>query len=153
MANAMNITRLEGWQGVQRDLQKLPYLIDQKKFFIAAFRNTAKHVVKAARGGITPDTGLLKKSVKVFVTGKGRKDGFVTIGVRIPKGQQWEGGAVYGQQVEYGTVKMAAKPFMRPAWSSTKNTVEKEMINSCKAIVARAIKGLNKGKRYYEWKI
>ena len=55
--------------------------------------------------------------------------------------------------VEYGTVNMPPHPFMRPAWSATKSIVEKEMINSCKLIVARAIKGLNKGKRYYEWKI
>tara|TARA_R100000742_G_C4279648_1_gene104976 strand:+ start:7703 stop:8161 length:459 start_codon:yes stop_codon:yes gene_type:complete len=149
----INVTRLEGWRGVQKDLQKLPYLIDKKKFFIAAFRKTAGHVAKAARGKVKKDTGLLKKSIKVFVTGKGRKDGYVTIGVRIPKGKQWEGGAIYGMNVEYGTVNMPPHPFMRPAWSATKSIVEKEMINSCKLIVARAIKGLNKGKRYYEWKI
>jgi len=150
--SAINVTRLEGWKGVQKDLARLPYLIDQKKFFIAAFRNTAKHIVKAARANVNPDTGLLKKSIKVFVTGKGRKDGFVTVGVRVPKGQQWDAGPIYGQNVEYGTVHMQARPFMRPAFTSMKSIVKKEMINSCKVIVARAIKGLNKGKRYYELK-
>ena len=62
----MNITRLEGWRGVQRDLQKLPYLIDQKKFFIAAFRHVAKDVKAAAQGIVPKDSMLLKKHITKF---------------------------------------------------------------------------------------
>ena len=149
----MNITRLEGWKGVQEDLRRLPYLIDKKKFFIAVFRQAGKHIVKAARANVLRDTGLLKKSIKVFVTQAGRAHGFVTIGVKIPKGQQWDSGAVYGMNIEFGTHKMEASPFMRPGFASSKQRVKADMIKGAKTIVARAIKGLNKGKRYYEWKI
>ena len=54
----MNVTRLQGWQGVQRDLAKLPYLIDKKKFFIAAFRQVGNKVRDAARGNVPTDTNL-----------------------------------------------------------------------------------------------
>lgn len=150
---SLKVTRLEGWQGVQRDLAKLPYLIDKKKFFIAAFRKTANVVKKAAQSNVPTDTNLLKKHIKVFVTQKGRKDGFVTIGVKFKASDKWDGGPFYAAMVEYGTSEQAPQPYMRTAWDSTKGTIKNEMINSCKFIAGKAIKGLNKGKRYYEWKI
>ena len=149
----MNITRLEGWRGVQNDLKKLPYLIDQKKFFIAVFRKAGVHFRNAARGYVPVNTGDLKTAIKVFVTGKGRKHGFVTIGVKLTGGQKWDSGPIYGSKVEYGTSTQQARPFMRPAYDSAKETVRQEMINGAKLIVARAIKGLSKGKRYYELKM
>ena len=150
---ATNITRLEGWRGVQRDLQRLPYMIDKKKFFIAVFRKAGAVIRNKARDFAPVVSGQLKKSIKVFVTGAGRKHGFVTIGVKIPKGLQWTGGAMYGQQIEFGTSKKEAQPFMRPGFNQSKAQVKAEMIKGAKVIVARALKGLNKGKRYYQWKI
>ena len=150
---SLNVTRLEGWQDVQRDLKRLPYMIDQKKFFIAAFRKVAGKVKQAAQGNVPTETGLLKKHIKVFVTRKGRQQGYVTIGVKFKSSDKWDGGPSYASKVEYGTSQSAAQPYMRPAWDSTKTTVTNEMIKSCKLIAAKAIKGLNKGKRYYEWKI
>ena len=150
---SVNITQLVGWQGVQSDLAKLPYLIDQKKFFIAAFRKVGNKIKQAAQSNINNDTGLLKKHVKVFVTKKGRQQGFVTIGVKFKSADKWKGGPSYASKVEYGTSQSAAQPFMRPAFDQTKSIVKSEMIGACKAIVGKAIKGLAKGKRYYEWKI
>lgn len=150
---SINVTKLEGWKGVQRDLAKLPYLIDQKKFFIAAFRKTAHKVKQAAQTNVPTDTNLLKKHIKVFVTRKGRQQGYVTIGVKFKSSDKWDNGPHYASKVEYGTSQSAAQPYMRPAWDSTKGVVQSEMIKSCKFIVGKAIKGLNKGKRYYEWKI
>ncbi len=149
----MNITRLEGWKGVQADLAKLPYLIDQKKFFIAVFRKSGNIIKKKAKGMVPVKHGILKKAIKVFVTGKGRKFGFVTVGIKIPKGEQWDGGPIYGQQIEFGTTHQAPQPFMRPAFEQSKTEVKASMITGAKAIVARAIKGLSKGKRYYQLKI
>ena len=150
---SINVTRLEGWQGVQKDLAKLPYLIDQKKFFLAAFRKVGNKVKAAAKSNVNDDTGLLKKHIKVFVTRTGRKQGFVTIGVKFKSSDKWDGGPSYASKVEYGTSQSAPQPYMRPAFDQTKGIVKAEMIGACKAIVGKAIKGLNKGKRYYEWKI
>tara|TARA_R110001606_G_scaffold394930_1_gene566362 strand:- start:19371 stop:19820 length:450 start_codon:yes stop_codon:yes gene_type:complete len=149
----MNVTRLQGWQGVQKDLAKLPYLIDQKKFFIAAFRKVGGKVKNAAKSLAPKDTNELSKSIKVFVTRAGRKQGYVTIGVKFKASDKWNGGASYASKVEYGTSETAAQPYMRPAYDQSKSIVKSEMIGACKAIVGKAIKGLNKGKRYYEWKI
>ena len=150
---SLNVTKLEGWKEVQRDLAKLPYLIDQKKFFLAAFRKTAHKVKDAAKANVPTDTKLLKKHIKVFVTRKGRQQGYVTIGVKFKASDKWDDGPSYASKVEYGTSQSAAQPYMRPSWDSTKNIVKAEMIASCKLIAAKAIQGLNKGKRYYEWKI
>ena len=57
----MNVTKLVGWQGVQRDLAKLPYLIDQKKFFIAVFRKSGNIIKKKAKSLVPVDEGILKK--------------------------------------------------------------------------------------------
>jgi len=149
----MNVTKLQGWQGVQRDLAKLPYLIDQKKFFLAAFRKVGNKVRDAAKGNVPTDTNLLKKHIKVFVTRKGRQNGYVTIGVKFKASDKWDNGPHYASKVEYGTSEQGPQPYMRPAWDSTKGIVQQEMIRSCKLIAGKAIKGLNKGKRYYEWKI
>ena len=149
----MNVTRLQGWQGVQRDLAKLPYLIDKKKFFIAAFRQVGNKVRDAARGNVPTDTNLLKKHIKVFVTRKGRQSGYVTIGVKFKASDKWDDGPHYASKVEFGTSDQAPQAYMRPAWDSTKGIVKQEMIKACKLIAGKAIKGLNKGKRYYEWKI
>ena len=128
-------------------------MIDKKKFFIAVFRKAGTIIRNKARDFAPVDTGELKKAIKVFVTGAGRKHGFVTIGIKIKKGDQWKGGAIYGQQIEFGTSKKEAHPFMRPGMAASKNQVRAEMIMGAKVIVARALKGLNKGKRYYQWKI
>lgn len=149
----MNVTKLEGWQGVQKDLAKLPYLIDQKKFFIAAFRKVGGKVKSAAQSNVPKDSGLLSKHIKVFVTRAGRKSGFVTIGVKFKASDKWDDGPHYASKIEYGTSDNAAQPYMRPAFDQTKGIVKSEMIGAAKAIVGKAIKGLAKGKRYYEWKI
>jgi HK97 gp10 family phage protein len=150
---SVNVTRLVGWQGVQKDLAQLPYLIDQKKFFIAAFRKVGNKVKNVAKANVNDDTGLLKKHIKVFVTKQGRTQGYVTIGVKFKPKDKWSGGPSYASKVEYGTSQSAAQPYMRPAFDQTKGIVQTEMIGACKQIVGKAIKGLNKGKRYYQWKI
>ena len=154
-----NVTRLVGWKGVQRDLKKLPFLIDRKKFFLAVFRKAAGEFVKAARAMVPTDTNVLKKAIKVFVTGKGRKMGFVTVGVKLTKGQMAAiskgggDGAVYGALVEYGTSDQAARPYMRPAYDSNIEKVWRMVIPAAKQIVKRAAKGVAKGKSYYELKV
>ena len=87
------------------------------------------------------------------MTRAGRKSGFVTIGVKFKASDKWDDGPHYASKVEYGTSQTAAQPYMRPAYDQTKSIVKSEMIGAAKAIAAKAIKGLNKGKRYYEWKI
>ena len=134
----MNVTRLERWKGVQKDLAKLPYLIDQKKFFIAAFRKVGGKVRDAARGNVPVKDGIVKKHIKVFVTRAGRKSGYVTIGVKFKASDKWDDGPHYASKVEYGTAQSAAQPYMRPAYDQTKSIVKSEMIGAAKAIAARA---------------
>lgn len=77
-------------------------------------------------GAFKMDSGLGSRSVQVFIgprTRGGRPDGF------------------YGHMVEFGTVKMAAQPFMRPAFDSTEGQVRSRIASELQMQVSKAIKG------------
>lgn len=71
----------------------------------------------AATLGVPVDTGALQLSIKKSVTQKGGKTtGTVSAG----------GGAVgYATMIEFGTSKMAARPFMRPAINENADEVKR----------------------------
>jgi HK97 gp10 family phage protein len=79
----------------------------------------AEAIAKAAKENAPVDTGKLRDSIEV------KSDGEVRIEV----------GVEYGVAVEYGTYKMAAQPYLRPAIDSAKvedakDTLEKEIKES-----------------------
>lgn len=45
--------------------------------------------------------------------------------------------AYYAHWVEFGTVRSAAKPYMRPAWDATKETVEKKIVSEFQKLIQR----------------
>jgi HK97 gp10 family phage protein len=64
------------------------------------------------------EAGALKKSIRVV-----RLKGDPKMNVRVYAG--YKGGDVfYARFVEYGTVKMSAKPFMRPALNGSKSEIK-----------------------------
>ena len=84
----------------------------------------AGQVVKEAIKAVTPKkTGALKKSIEV--SGVKTREGIKQVEVG-PGKDGW-----YGKFVEFGTVKMKAKPFMGPGYEASKNeamaAVEKEL--------------------------
>lgn len=71
-------------------------------------------VTKSRAGG--GDTKHLADSIRVFDTaeGQGGEGDTVSVAVSYPRA------FFYGHFLEWGTVKMAARPFLRPAWDETK---------------------------------
>lgn len=61
-----------------------------------------------ARIGVPVDTGALRGSITKKVSSTGSK-----VTGEIDAGQ----GLVYAKMIEFGTSKMAPRPFMRPAWN------------------------------------
>lgn len=126
-----------------------------------ALRAGAKPVLKAAKGFLTvKDTGLLAASLGITVK-KSRKKGIVTArvgprgnfgqwvtrkklvpqpggGVKVYQYREYANPASYAHLIEYGTSKMAARPFMRPAIHSARGAVEKEMANGFRKGLQRA---------------
>lgn len=70
-----------------------------------------------ARLGVPVDTGALQTSIKKEVKWEGDKIvGTVTAGEDLP----------YAVMIEFGTSKMRARPFMRPAWNENLEWIKKK---------------------------
>lgn len=96
-----------------KKLRKLPERV-QKKVLVGAVRAGAKPIIDEARRIVPKRTGNLAKSIGV---NKRRSKGtIVHFSVSPRKGGKYDG--YYGHFVEFGTKKMAPRPFMRPAFES-----------------------------------
>jgi HK97 gp10 family phage protein len=103
-----------------------------KKTMRGALRAVGKFWVEDVKGRVPVDTGDLQSSiagtVRIRRAGKGAI-GTVTVGPRFDKkstnrpGDMSQSPGVYGQFVEFGTDKMAAQPFLRPAFDATADRV------------------------------
>lgn len=133
--------QIQGLNELLKAMQELPKAI-QQKCLRRAMVPGAQKIRDAAKSGVKEDTGLLKRAIRiaynrkestpgravyhVFVSMRVRKVGNVyAMGGRAvkklrAKGNQGaiSGAAFYWRFIEFGTVKMAAKPFMRPAFDS-----------------------------------
>jgi HK97 gp10 family phage protein len=79
----------------------------------------ANVIADNARGRVVVDSGKLKESIRVV-----RLKGDPKMDVRVYAGNRNKGGAFYAHMVEYGTVKMPAKPFLRPALAASKGQIK-----------------------------
>jgi len=69
-------------------------------------------------------TGKLRDTIRVV-----RLRGDPKLNIRVYAGSREKGGAFYAHMVEYGTVKMKARPFMRPALNQSKGVIMPIMEN------------------------
>ena len=96
-----------------KKLRTLPEKV-QKNVLTGAVRAGAKPIVKEAKRLVPVRTGNLKKSIGV---NKRRTVGTVVrFSISPRKGGKYDG--YYGAFVEFGTKKMAPRPFMRPAFEA-----------------------------------
>lgn len=107
---------VEGAKELDKVLASLPQAA-AKQQLKAALRIAGKPVVKAARAKAPKDTGAMAKSIKLRVMTRTRVPAAVSIG---PDSDHY-----YGMFLERGTSKIAAKPFLRPAWDAHKVSVAK----------------------------
>ena len=120
-------------------LQKFPKNI-QKNVMVGAVRAGANVIRDEARRKVPIKTGTLKKSI-VSIQRKAQ-NGLITFSVTPSKGGKNSGW--YAHFVEFGTSKMSAKPFMRPAFEQSNN----ESLEASKKYIAERIpKELAKAKQ------
>jgi len=79
----------------------------------------AEVVADAARKRVPVASGKLKATIRVT-----RLKGDPRRNVRVYAGNRIKDGAFYAHMVEYGTVKMRAKPYMRPALNTSKGAIQ-----------------------------
>lgn len=105
------MSRLHGARELDRVLAQLPKQVGAKAIKNAALAG-AGEVRKAARAAAPVDEGDLKKSI----TARATKTGTASITYRIGATAR----AYYGMFLEFGTSKMSARPWFRPAWEESK---------------------------------
>lgn len=124
---------LTGADNLDNLFKKLPQQIQQKAQ-ADAYRAGAKIMRDRAAELVPKKTGKLAKSIDIFTETKGQDSGSVYVSLSYKKGG-W-----IGKFLEFGTSKMAAKPFMRPAFDQTKDLMKQEI----KRVLALRIRTLVK---------
>lgn len=128
--NAGGITGNIDSSALMQVLKTLPENI-QKNVMIGATRAAANVVRDRARELVPKRTKNLAKSI-VSIQQKA-ESGQIKFSVTPSKGGKYDGW--YAHFIEFGTVKMSAKPFMRPAMEQTQD----ESLNAAKEYIAKRI--------------
>lgn len=108
------LVTVNGIAALQRKLRRLPIEL-QEKHNQDATRAGAEVVAERARDGVVKDSGDLAQTIKTRK--KNTKNRFLKAAVVRPvktKGID----PYYWRFVEFGTIKMSAKPFLRPAFDA-----------------------------------
>lgn len=130
-------TEVKGLEDLIAKLNALPAKLE-KKVIRAAVRKGANIIRDKARSYVPVDTGDLKKSITV--SGAKYKKGTIALAIK-PRNNKKKGVTVfYGRFIEYGTSKMAAKPYMRPAYDEAEKEVLDTVINDIKSKLDEGVK-------------
>lgn len=128
------MTLVTGDKELDRRLRSLPPKV-LKKLARRAVRPAAKEVLARAIDEVPVDTGDLEDSLKVRALKRSRKNKD-KVGSRVVTGEGFfKGDQYYGGFVEFGTSKMAARPFLRPAAISAEPAVKRVFTSAMKRIV------------------
>jgi HK97 gp10 family phage protein len=120
--------KVEGLDQALRKVNAMFNALDPRKVELVLLKG-AKTVSKESQRRAPRREGTLKKAHKARVSKRRRKDGagaFSAIDRKI---------APHAHLVEYGTVKMKAQPFFRPAVDATEGQVKAQVEGDLKALV------------------
>jgi HK97 gp10 family phage protein len=95
---------------------------DVEKKAMDRLEEAGEFVANRARQKVPVLSGKLRDSIRVV-----RLKGDPRLNVRVYAGnrkKREEGGAFYAHMIEFGTVKMTAKPFLRPAFNECKGRIK-----------------------------
>lgn len=123
------MTEIKGLKEIIDKLNALPVKLENK-VVRKALRKGINEIRDLARSKVTVDTGNLKKSI---ITLGHREKGKTAFKVAVVKRKsKTSKDPYYAQFVEFGTSKMAAKPFLRPSLDEAENTVLEKTIEEIK---------------------
>lgn len=122
MANAFVRVEVTGFKELEHALAELPKAV-AKSVLRTALKKAGQPVVDAAQSLAPRDTGKLAESIEIKTSLSRRQrrrrqkagdvEQFIGPSTKAP----------HGHLVEFGTVKMAPRPFLRPAWDANKDRV------------------------------
>lgn len=112
--------KIEGLKELDRALKELPLKI-QGNILRGAVRAGAQVIRKDAMARAPVDKGKLKRNIRIQRSRKSTNTSEkATVGVRARGKKDDPSNAYYWKFVELGTSKMAAHPFLRPAFEAMK---------------------------------
>lgn len=114
--------RLQGIIEARRAFARIPEAM--RDAINDANETTAREIVRGAQGRVRQRTGLLMRSIDYSID---KRRGQAKVGIVA-------GPAFYGHFLEFGTVRMAARPFMTPAVEAERGPHEQRMIASGRQI-------------------
>lgn len=130
-------TEIKGLNDLIAKLNSLPVKLE-KKVIRSAVRKGANIIRDKARGYVPVDHGDLKKSITV--SSAKYKKGTIAFAIKPRKNKKRNKDIFYGKFVEFGTSKMPARPYMRPAYDEAEREVLETVISDIKSKVDEAIK-------------
>lgn len=138
--------RVEGLDALLRTFQRLTNSVPES-VQRRALEEGAEIIANEARRLVPVDSGNLRDSIAVsdrplggaFKMDRTLEGGGVTVYVGPTRGGDPDG--YYGHMVEFGTIAMAAHPFMRPAFDNTRAEVQRRIGDELWAPIERAAKG------------
>lgn len=113
--------KIEGLKELDRALKELPNAV-AKGVIRTALKKAAEPIRAAAEAGAPRLTHQLAQSIAISTTlskRQRRKQGGKVGDVDVYVGASYPDGA-HAHLLEFGTSKMSARPFMRPAWEANK---------------------------------
>jgi len=127
-------------KGLEDLIKKLNALPDnlEKKVIRAAVRQGANVIKEKAKSYVPVDEGTLRDSIKV--SGSRAQKGIIAFRIRPTKKKGKGKSVFYGRFQEFGTSKMAAHPFMRPAYDEAGEDVLNKVIDTIKLKLDEGIK-------------
>lgn len=105
-----------------------------KKYLRAALRKVAKPMARLAKQLAPVDSGALEESIRVKAIRRTRTG----IGVRVTTSasdNEYSGETFYAPMQEFGTAKMAASPYLRPAFDQLREASIKSVADDMAAAI------------------
>lgn len=117
-----------GIENLQKKLEKLAAALPHRKQ-AESLAEAGELVAQEMRELAPVDTGRLRESIGVTV-----EDGLVSVGPTKPD-------AWYAHFLEFGTVEMAPRPFITPAFDHTQQQMEERIAKGISAEIRKSVAG------------
>lgn len=139
------IVKVEGLEELKRQIEGLNEKF-QRRVLDQGVSAAARIIRNAASSKAPKDTGLLKRAIRIgkvrqlSFPGKSVYHVFISPkvkGTRQKKGKSREIWAFYWRFLEFGTRKMAARPFLRPAFDENREQALKAMADKFRSALEK----------------
>lgn len=118
-----------GGKELSEALQELPRRLENR-VLRKALRQGGNILLRKARQLAPVKTGALRKGIKLKIDLRGTPAAIINVRIPSKSGKQkTSSGPYYSSFVELGTSKMAAHPFLRPAFDAVKEDALETFLN------------------------